>query len=53
MNVTVVHDNDRIRSWIRLHFVQGALNEAVKALCVERAFENVTVNNTLGKGQSW
>ena len=53
MNVTVVYNNDRIWGWVWLHFVQGALNEAVKALCVERAFKNIAVNNTLSEGQSW
>ena len=49
MNMTVVHNNDGIWSWVWLHFIQGALNEAVEALHVKRTFKNITVNNTLSR----
>ena len=53
MNATVVHNNDGIWSWVWLHLVQGALNEVIEALRVERAFKDITVNNTISERQSW
>ena len=49
MNMTVVHDNDGIWSWVWLQFVQDALNEAIEALCVKRALKDIAVNNTVSE----
>jgi hypothetical protein len=47
VNATIIHDNDGVRGWIRLHIVEKTFDETSEAFSTEGAFNDLTVNNAI------
>lgn len=53
VNPAIVHDNNGLGCWKRLHLVQKSADKTVEHGSVEGSFNNLAMNDSVVEGKGW